>query len=100
LGARLIIITRGGQGALALFGSSQIEVPALQVTVCDSVGAGDTFMGGLLASMAQDNHLGIWRNPDDAQMAHWLTFATKAASLCCTRPGADPPTRTQMMAQQ
>jgi fructokinase len=100
LGARLIIITRGAQGAVALFGSSQIDIAAPRVTVCDSVGAGDTFMGALLASMAQDNHLGIWQNPDDAQMARWLAFATQAASLCCTRPGADPPTRAQMMAQQ
>ncbi|MEN9707904.1 MAG: hypothetical protein RIQ68_312 [Pseudomonadota bacterium] len=100
LGARLIIITRGAQGAVALFGSSQIEVAAPQVTVCDSVGAGDTFMGALLAVMAQDNHLGAWQNPDDAQMARWLAFATRAASVCCMRPGADPPTRAQMMAQQ
>ena len=100
LGVRLIMITRGAQGALALFGSSQIEVPAPRVTVFDSVGAGDTFMGALLAIMAQDNHLGTWQTPDDAQMARWLTFATQAASICCTRPGADPPTRAQMMVQQ
>ena len=100
LGARLIIFTRGAQGAVALFGSSQIEVAAPRVAVCDSVGAGDTFMGALLASMAQDNHLGTWQTPDDAQMARWLTFATQAASICCMRPGADPPTRAQMMAQQ
>jgi fructokinase len=97
LGARLIIITRGAQGAIALWGSSQVEVPAPQVTVCDSVGAGDTFMGALLAMMAQDNHLGTWHMPNDAQMARWLTFATQAASDCCMRPGADPPTRDQLM---
>ncbi len=100
LGARLIIITRGAQGVLALFGASQIEVAAPKVTVCDTVGAGDTFMGALLAVMAQDNNLGVWQNPDDAQMVRWLTFATQAASVCCMRPGADPPTRDQMIAQR
>jgi fructokinase len=100
LGVRLIILTRGAQGAVAIFGSSHIEVSAPKVTVCDSVGAGDTFMGALLAIMAQDNHLGTWQTPDDAQMARWLTFAAKAASICCMRPGADPPTRDQMMMQR
>ena len=96
LGLRLIIITRGAQGAVAIFGSSHIEVSAPHVTVCDSVGAGDTFMGALLAIMAQDDQLGTWRHPDETQMARWLTFATQAASICCMRPGADPPTRDQM----
>lgn len=100
LGARLIIITRGAQGAVALFGSSQVEIAAPQITVCDSIGAGDTFMGALLAIMANDNHLGTWQNPDEAQVVHWLTFATQAASFCCTRPGADPPTRAQMIARR
>ena len=100
LGARLIIITRGAQGAVALFGSSHIEVAAPQITVCDSVGAGDTFMGALLAMMAQDNHLGRWQLPEESQVVRWLTFATQAASLCCTRPGAHPPTCDEMVAFQ
>ena len=100
LGVKLMIITRGAQGAIALFGTSQIEIPAPQVTVCDSVGAGDTFMGALLALMSEDRQLGTWANLDETKVTRWLSFANQAAAFCCTRPGADPPNRKQMNAQR
>jgi fructokinase len=96
LGPRLIIVTRGAQGAIAFSGSSLIEVPAPQVEVCDTVGAGDTFMAAFLAAMNEDNALGTSGMWDDAQIARWLSFAAHAAALTCMRVGADPPTRKMM----
>jgi fructokinase len=99
LGPRLIIITRGAQGATALFGTSQIDVPAPQIKVCDTVGAGDTFMGALLAAMSEDKALGALPQLEETQVARWLLFAVRAAALSCMRAGADPPTRQMIDAQ-
>lgn len=99
LGPKLIIITRGARGATALFGTSQIDVAAPEIDVCDSVGAGDTFMAAFLAAMNHDNALGLLPPLDGEHVARWLAFATKAAALSCTRAGADPPTRQMIDAQ-
>ena len=47
-GAAVVVVTRGKQGALALSASGvRLEVPAdPSVVVADTVGAGDSFMGG------------------------------------------------------
>jgi fructokinase len=92
LGARIAIVTRGKHGALALTASSFVEVPGQRVAVVDTVGAGDTFTAGLLGAMAQESALGMpGIVPDAAQLQRWMTFASKAAAITCTRPGCDPP---------
>ncbi len=99
LGPKLLIVTRGAQGAIAFFNSTQVDVPAHPIQVCDTIGAGDSFMGALLAIMAQDKCLGALAQafaPD--QVARWLAFANKAASLCCMRAGANPPDLADMSA--
>jgi fructokinase len=63
------------------------------VDVVDSVGAGDAFMSGLLAWLFHHDRLSIdkidrWEERD---LADALSFASTAASITCTRPGADPP---------
>ncbi len=99
LGPKLLIVTRGAKGAIAFFENSYVEVAACCVVVCDTIGAGDTFMGAFLAIMAQDKCLGALPQafaPD--QVARWLAFASKAASLCCMRAGANPPRLVEMSA--
>ena len=101
LGVRLVIVTRGAKGAVAWFEHQQFEVATPRVDVCDTIGAGDTFMGALLAIMSDDNALGHKRDGwSSEQVRHWLSFAAHAASLCCARPGADPPTREKLRAQR
>ena len=99
LNVPLLIITRGAQGAVALFGSSQIQIAAPKVPVCDSIGAGDTFMGAFLTAMSDDAGLKATPHFEPHLIARWLSFANRAAALCCTRPGADPPTRQSIKAQ-
>jgi fructokinase len=101
LGPKLIVVTRGGAGAVALFAGGEIEAQAPSVTVRDTIGAGDTFMAALLAQMLRDNALGP-KNVSfaAAQVASWLAFAARAAALCCTRDGCDPPRRAEVEARQ
>lgn len=65
------------------------------VEIVDTVGAGDTFIGGFLAVLAARSRLGPGldeASPDDIQAA--LAFACAVAADSCTRPGCDPPRRT------
>lgn len=46
--ARTFIITRGEQGALLFNGQEYLTIPAFEVSVVDTVGAGDVFAGAFL----------------------------------------------------
>jgi ribokinase len=74
-----IIVTLGGDGAMAATPDDLIRVPALAIEPVDTVGAGDTFVGYLAAGL--DTGLDL-----EAAMRR----AAVAASLACLEPGAQP----------
>src|SRR5262249_5650423 len=43
LGVRLVVLTRGAEGAIASLDGATVAVPAITVKVVDTVGAGDAF---------------------------------------------------------
>lgn len=97
LGPRIAVVTRGARGAMAMTADLMAEQRAPAIAVADTVGAGDAFTAGFLAAMAEDGALG---RPDFAldggRLDCWLAFAVRAASLTCTRPGCDPPSREDL----
>ena len=98
LGPRLVVMTRGGAGAEAHFRGERLVQPSPTIDVVDTVGAGDSFMAALLAAMADDGALGSGtRDPSEAEVARWLLFAVAASAITCTRQGADPPTRADVV---
>lgn len=88
-----VIITRGGHGVTVYTAEGQLEVAAPQVDVVDTVGAGDAFVGAVLASLWE--RLGADRTAFAAlDLRQWRAIterAAVAAALTCTRAGADPP---------
>ncbi|MEU2546829.1 carbohydrate kinase [Streptomyces roseolus] len=91
-GARLVVITLGGKGALVSLDGTRVTVTAPPVTVADTVGAGDSFTAGLLHRLAALGHLGGRLDGltlDDAADA--CAFAARVAALTCSVPGANPP---------
>ncbi|AOJ01771.1 ribokinase [Burkholderia mayonis] len=79
-GARNVIVTLGGQGAVALTADGAARhYPAPRVTPVDTTAAGDTFIGGFAARLAAG------AAPPDA-----ILFAQRAAALSVTRAGAQP----------
>ncbi|UDL95945.1 carbohydrate kinase [Lichenihabitans sp. PAMC28606] len=102
-GPRLVVLTRGGAGAIAFFDGDSVERLAPTITVVDTVGAGDSFMAALLAAMFDDGAIGR-RAIADTQayrsnaVEGWVSFAIAAAAITCTRKGANPPTRDEMRA--
>lgn len=92
-GVRLVVVTDGGEGATAYTQSHTIGVPGVKVDVADTVGAGDTFQAALLAALAKRGLLSPSKliDLDRDTLDEVLTFAVKAASITCSRRGADLP---------
>lgn len=93
----LVVVTLGGDGAIALHKGKTHHRRAEPVAVVDTVGAGDTFTGGLLHWLDENDsltHDGL-RGLTGADLDHALEFAITVAGLACTRPGADPPRRAE-----
>src|SRR5262249_51171982 len=93
-GTRLVVITRGNDGAVAWHaGAGQIEVAAPKVEVADTIGAGDSFQAALLFALHKQDRIARERLKDITadELRHALSLAANGAGLTCTRPGADPP---------
>jgi fructokinase len=93
-GAALVVVTWGERGVVAVTRSQlAVEVPAVPVTVVDTVGAGDTFQAGLLAWLQRAGKLtrhaveGLGQD----ELVEALRFAARAAAITCSRRGADLP---------
>ena len=94
-----MVVTKGGEGADRLLEAAQRSVPAVPVTVVDTVGAGDTFNAGILASLRDQGLLtkqAIAALTED-QIRSVLTFSGKAAAITVSRAGANPPWRREMV---
>ena len=94
-GARLVVITRGREGASGWTRNSHAASRARPVDVVDTVGAGDSYQSALLAGLAETG----CADPEaldtlsrDA-LARLLEFAGEAAALTCGKRGADLPRR-------
>ena len=99
LGPRFCVATLGEKGALAAAGSERIAVPAPEVDVVDTVGAGDSFMSALLGTMDRDGAFGATPEaPTRERLERWLRFAAAASAITCARKGSDPPTRVEVEA--
>lgn len=99
-GPSVVVVTRGGHGAVGLAASGRVDVVAPPVRVVDTVGAGDSFMAGLLDHLAALDLLGSARSAElraigpDA-LRSTLQHAVRIAAITCTRAGANPPTRAE-----
>ncbi|EFL32812.1 fructokinase [Streptomyces viridochromogenes DSM 40736] len=96
-GARLVVITRGADGALASLDGERVQVPAVATPVVDTVGAGDSFTAGLLHHLGAHGLLG-GRLTDlslaDVEAA--CRFAVQVAALTCSVAGPNPPWQDQL----
>lgn len=97
--AGLFVLTEGSKGAFAIAGGTEYQVAAHPVPVLkDTVGAGDTFMGTLIAGAARLGRMtrgGLADlRPDEVETM--LQDAARAAAINCGRTGCQPPTLAEM----
>jgi len=97
-GPRLVAITMGTLGAVAASREGYARVPAVPVTVIDTVGAGDSFGAALLAALIERDALepGATRSLDDSLLEQAVEYAVTASAITCTRVGAVPPSRAEL----
>lgn len=97
-GAKIVAVTKGGDGVEAYTQRFAIGRPAVPVKVADTVGAGDTFTAGLLTALSRAGKLdkASLAAIAEAELTAAVDFAARAAAITCSRPGADPPWAKEM----
>lgn len=98
LGPRIVVLTRGGDSVSAFHRTEVITHDIPPVEVADSIGAGDSFSAGFLAWLDDHDKLskdGVGSLTSD-EVAAALEFAARVAAVTVSRPGADPPMRSEL----
>eukprot|EP00971_Amphidinium_carterae_P272474 5408192-Amphidinium_carterae.1 len=126
LGPKLVVFTRGSKGAQAFVQMpDEAEPTSVEIAppgerpntvgadgkpspVVDTVGAGDTFMGGLIAGclggtdstgatlLPQLVDKEAWSESSMATLKEVIRRAAVCAAITCSRAGADPPTLLEL----
>ncbi|RYX80697.1 carbohydrate kinase [bacterium] len=98
VGPRLVLQTRGSNGAAWEFEGGQGEVSGLVVKAIDTLGAGDAFVAGFLAEIARGGSLESVLKAEELNAM--LRFANGCGALTTQKSGAIPalPTREEVMA--
>jgi fructokinase len=91
-GAQLVIITKGSYGLIGITKEGSVTVPGVKVEVADTVGAGDT-VGAIVVEAIVERSLAALHGE---VLREVLTRAAKAASITCSRAGANPPSRAEI----
>lgn len=98
-GPSIVVLTRGEAGAHGfLAGRQHVSVPVQKVKVVDTVGAGDTFNAGVLASLSQRDLLtkSALAEMDAERFADALNFGSRVAAVTVSRSGANPPWASEL----
>ena len=101
-GPHAVIVTHGAERvALHRAECEVLTIRPPSVAPIDTVGAGDTFTGALMVALVEAGARGgAHSDPaalDDEAWRAALELAAGAAALNCTREGADPPRRDELM---
>jgi fructokinase len=98
LGAGLVALTEGAEGARLFTNKMTVSCALFGLPVVDTIGAGDTFHGALLAYLHKKK---IFSKSELSELDHQElsalgNYANKAAGINCNRKGANPPTVQDM----
>lgn len=102
MGPRLVMITLGPDGVLVGIGGRSARFPVPPVGVVDTVGAGDSFMSGVLSGLLDAGLLGgpAARARLGGAALEEVTPAVERALVCAgitvSRAGANPPRREEL----
>lgn len=101
-GPAVVVVTLGEHGALAATASGlQLHIPAVTVRVVDTVGAGDSFMSGLIDGLWTAGLLGAANRAallaiDEQTLRTILERCIRIAAVTVSRAGANPPSKAEL----
>lgn len=80
-----VLVTAGEKGSAYYLGTSEGKIPAFEMEVEDTTGAGDSFVAGFLHQLCQQGIQSL-RDPETAKKI--VTYATAVGALTTIRAGA------------
>ena len=94
----LVLLTDGGHGVRVTTPTGSVVVDVPRVTVVDTIGAGDSFVGGFVAAWTSAGAVSpALRDLDPAgPLLAAVRYGVAVAAITCTRVGADPPTAAEV----
>jgi fructokinase len=92
-GVKLVVITKGEDGIIGVSENQEIFIPGVKVEVIDTVGAGDTVGAVLVEALVEFGLEKLTRE----LLSHTLHRAALAASITCSRSGANPPSKAELL---
>jgi fructokinase len=92
-GAFLVVVTQGANGLMGFTADGRVEVPGVKVDVVDTVGAGDTVGAIVVEAMLE---YGLVELRGDL-LKDVLARAASAAAITCSRKGAQPPYKHELL---
>jgi fructokinase len=101
-GTAVVVVTHGEHGAFAATaGGDRLRVPAVPVDVADTVGAGDSFMSGLVDGLWREGLLGADHRAelqaiDEGALRRVVDRCIRIAAITVSRAGANPPDRAAL----
>lgn len=93
MGASLVVLTCGADGALLAAGRARATVASAARSAVDTVGAGDTCMAAILDGLLALDHL----PSDEAELRDLGAYAMAAAAVTVARRGADLPWAAELV---
>ena len=102
MGPALCVATRGSGTVLVVARQEQAQFPTRRATVIDTVGAGDSFMAGLISGLLDSGLLGgvdarqRLRACSVGDLAPVIERAITCAAITVSRAGADSPRRRDL----
>ncbi len=92
-GVAAVVTTAGSSGITVRTTADEVSIPAPAVDVVDTIGAGDSVLGGLVHHLDRHGWLtpAALRSLDVDGWRKTAQFAAQVAAVTVSRPGADPP---------
>ena len=102
MGPSICAVTQGGAEVVVLAAGTIEHFPTLRTTVVDTVGAGDSFMSGLISGLIDEGLLGDAAARERLRFAQWpairaaLDRGLTCAAITVSRSGSNPPVRSDL----
>ena len=87
------MITKGENGIVGVTKNQEVSIPGVKVDVIDTVGAGDTVGAVIVEALVE---FGLEKLTSEL-LSHTLHRAALAAAITWSRPGANPPTKAELL---